>query len=176
MYQDRSDLETLFRHRPEVGTGYSENLRRFQGNRIPRRAHEARIRQQAGNISSTPLHDLVEPRATIHEQGQSPGKDNIKSFHLGALQTQHFSSIQLSKGPMRGEPLQLRLGRAAQRFVFRQPLDEILFCQWIAISWGRAEGLPNKISDLKFFLFAQADYRLAGSGAGSRPGVCACGA
>src|SRR5260370_29905642 len=100
MYQDRSDFETLSRHRPGMVAGYSENFQRFQGTRISWRSHEPRIRQHTGNISFAPLNDLVRPGTTIDEQSQSPGQNDVKSLHLATLHTQHFASIQLSNGPV----------------------------------------------------------------------------
>ena len=149
MYQDRSDFETLLRHRPEMVARYNENFQRFQGSRIPWRGHEPRIRQHTGNISFTPLNDLVRPSTTIDEQSQSPGKNDVKSLHLATFHTQHFASIQLSNGPVCCQPLELRPGRWAQGFVSRQPIDKILCYHWRAISQSEEELLPNNISDGK---------------------------
>jgi len=129
--------------------GYSENFQRFQGTRISWRSHEPRIRQHTGNISLAPLNDLVRPGTTIDEQSQSPGKNDVKSLHLATLHTQHFACIQLSNGPVCYQPLQLRPGRRAQGFVFRQPIDKISCYHWRAISQSEEELSPNNISDGK---------------------------
>ncbi len=149
MYQDRSDLETFTRHRPEMVAGYRENLHRFQGNHISWRSHHPRIRQHTANITLAPLNGLARPGATIDEQSRSAGKKDVKGLHLAALCTQHFSSIQLSNGPVCYEPLQLRPGRWAQGFMFRQPIDEISCYHRRALSRSEAELFPNNISDGK---------------------------
>jgi hypothetical protein len=73
-----------------------------------------------------PLEEFAGPGATVDEQSQPAGKDDVETFDLAALRAYNFAGTQLPDGPVGRQPLQLGTWRGAEGFMFRQPIDEIL--------------------------------------------------
>ena len=139
MYQGRSNCATLLRHCLEMAAEYGENFRWFQGDHISWRSYHPRIRQHTSDIPWIPLNGFVWPGATIDEQSQSSGKNDVKSIHRVTLHTQHVAGIQLQDGSVSCQPLQLRPGRGAEGLMFSQSIDEVSCTHWLTpISRGIA--------------------------------------
>jgi hypothetical protein len=58
-----------------------------------------------------PLNGFVRPGPAIDEQGQPSGKNDVKGLDRVILATEHVASIQVARGTVGYQPLQLRSGR-----------------------------------------------------------------
>ena len=112
-------------HRGEVLARDLENLRRFLGNGVPRRADESRVGQHPRDVATPPLEHLVASGATVHIDGDVAREHDEKAGNRHAFRAQHLSLVEQSKRSVRRQPGELLARRRAERLVFGEPIQQV---------------------------------------------------
>ena len=85
-------------------------------------------------MTSPSRHSMIlcgpAPRST--DIAMRPDSTTNMPLTCVALRRQHVAGMQLSKGPVRGQPRQFLARRPGKRPVLRQPIDQIRCCHLCA--------------------------------------------
>jgi hypothetical protein len=162
--EDGGDFEALLSQRAQMGAGNGEDLEGLECAGVAGCGGEARERQQASDIAGPPLHDLVEAGAAINEEGEAAGEDDVEVFDLGTFEAEEFSGLEGAEGAVRGKPLELRAGCAAQSFVLREAVDEVWRGHRGSLFWGGMDRLLLRYQSSK--RLARGSDRIAGGTGG----------
>src|SRR5262245_45114040 len=121
------ELLTFADHLGEFRAKYGDQLRRLLGDHGAWRRNQARIRHEAGDISSSPFHNLAPAAALFDVNGKMTTQDDMKSCDRSLLRSENASRIQRMQSAVIGDPC---------NFVSRQRRQSSMCCQTIYQRWS----------------------------------------
>jgi hypothetical protein len=91
---------TFASHRGEVLTREGQNHAGLQGDGIARGTDQPRVREQARDVPSLPLHRFAPPGSTVDENADVSGQQDVEALHGRALRGQHVPLVEMPNDPM----------------------------------------------------------------------------
>ena len=80
VHEDRRRLMALANHLGQQVAMQRQDLTRLLRDGVAGRADHPGVREHAGDVAGPPLHDLVPARASVDEDGDVPGQDDVEAL------------------------------------------------------------------------------------------------